>query len=401
MDRTGACLLRNIRLADGQRSDVLARDGRIQRIASSIEVRETEIATIDGGGDLLLSGLVDGHMHIDKSLAGLPWMPHPAGPDRNSRIETEKAIRGTLPLPVAVRAENLVRQVAALGTTALRTHVDIDPEAGLDNLHAVLELRDGLRHLVDIQIVAFPQSGVVRAPGVTDLLAAALDAGADLVGGIDPMGYDGDLDGQLDIVFGLAARHGVGVDLHIHDPGATGVAEVAAVIDRAGALGMAGMVTVSHGFCLGACDDATFDRLAGDMARYGVSLATHGGGASPLPPLKRLREAGVAVFAGSDNIRDTWSPFGNGDMLERAMLVAWRAGFRTDEDLEAALDLATNAGAAALGLRDYGLAPGCRADFFTVRATCPAEAVSARPVRALVVKGGTVVAQDGRLVTGM
>jgi cytosine deaminase len=393
-----ALLIRNVRPAGGALLDVLVRDGCILRIAPVLGEPGPDVPVTDGGGALLLPGLVDGHMHIDKSLAGLPWTPHPAGPDRESRIETEKAVRGELPLPVEARAENLVRQVVTLGTTALRTHVDIDPEAGLGNLRAVLQVRERLRGFVDIQIVAFPQSGVMCAPGVADLLDAAMEEGADLVGGLDPIGYDDDLDGQLDVVFGIAGRHGVGVDLHIHDAGATGIEEIAAVISRAEALGMKDMVTISHGFCLGACDDGTFGRLADGMARNGISLATHGGGASPLPPVKRLRAAGVRVFAGNDNIRDTWSPFGNGDMLERAMLTAWRSGFRTDEDLETALDLATHAGAAVLGLPDYGITPGCRADFFTVRAACAAEAVSARPVRGLVVKGGTIVARDGVLV---
>lgn len=395
MKRKGTLLLRNVRPAGRETCDILVREGRIDRIAPDIGFLETGVPELDGAGQLLLPGLVDGHMHIDKSLAGLPWMPHPAGPDRESRIETEKPLRRSLPLPVEARAANLVRQAVSHGTTALRTHVDIDPDIGLENLQAILRLREVLSGIVDIQVVAFPQSGVMRAPGVDALLEAAMADGADMIGGIDPIGYDGDLDGQLDVVFGIATRHGAGVDLHIHDPGATGVAEINAVLARTAALGMQDMVTISHGFCLGACDEATLTGLAESMARNGVSLATHGGGASPLPPVKRLRAAGVTVFAGSDNIRDTWSPFGEGDMLERAMLTAWRSGFRTDADLEIALDLATHAGAKALGLVDYGISPGRRADFITVPSSCPAEAVATRPVRGLVVKDGILVARDG------
>jgi cytosine deaminase len=108
---------------------------------------------------------------------------------------------------------------------------------------------------------------------------------------------------------------------------------------------MAGRVTVSHGFNLGAAETADFDRVAELMAESGVSLVTHGGGASPLPPVKRLWSKGVCVFAGNDNVRDTWSPYGNGDLLERAMLLAWRSGFRTDEDLALAFDIVSVAGA--------------------------------------------------------
>jgi cytosine deaminase len=162
---------------------------------------------------------------------------------------------------------------------------------------------------------------------------------------------------------------------------------------------MQGQVTVSHGFCMGAASELEFQRVAAAMAEHGVMLVTHGGGASPLPPIKQLREHGVMVFAGNDNIRDTWSPFGNGDMLERAMLVAWRAGFRTDNDLALAFETASTEGARALGLPPHGLAIGCKADFFCVPVETLAEAVVDRPPRSLVVKSGRVVARHGELCT--
>ncbi len=122
---------------------------------------------------------------------------------------------------------------------------------------------------------------------------------------------------------------------------------------------------------------------------------TNGPGPVPMPPVKRLRAAGVTVFAGSDNIRDAWSPYGNGDMLERAALIGYRQDFRADEDLAVALDLATHAAAKVLGLADYGLAEGCTADLVAVRAECVAEAVASHPPRLLVMKRGKIVARDG------
>jgi cytosine deaminase len=187
----------------------------------------------------------------------------------------------------------------------------------------------------------------------------------------------------------------VGLDVHLHDPGPQGLVEITAFSERAQAYGMRGRATVSHGFSLGAAEAADFDRTAEIMAASGVSLVTHGGGAAPMPPVKRLRSKGVLVFAGNDNVRDTWSPFGNGDMLERAMLVAWRAGFRTDDDLAVAFDMVSAAGAQALGLDDYGLEVGKRADFVCVQAETLAAAVVSRPRRSLVVKRGKIVARDG------
>ncbi len=390
----GNALLRTLRMPDGAIADIRVTDGIISEIGPSLRRREDEGEPIDGGGDLVLPGFVDGHMHLDKTLTGTPWMPHRAGPDRSSRIETEKTLRASLP-PPAERAANLVRLCIANGTTAIRTHVDVDPTIGIEHIEALLEVRREFADAVDMQLIAFPQSGVFRQPGVGDLLAAALDAGADILGGIDPIAVDDDLDGQLDFLFALAERKGVGIDIHLHDAGENGQKEIDGVTKRARAHGMAKKVTVSHGFCLGAAADSIVDGLADAMAEAGVSLVTHGGGASPLPPVKRLRARGVEVFAGNDDVRDPWSPFGEGDMLERAMLIAWRSGYRTDPDLEIALDCTTLAGKRVLGLDAGGIVIGAPADFCTVTAETPAEAVARHPKRRLVFKRGRLVAEGG------
>jgi cytosine/creatinine deaminase len=117
----------------------------------------------------------------------------------------------------------------------------------------------------------------------------------------------------------------------------------------------------------------------------------------PVPPIKRLRAAGVNVACGHDGIRDLWGPYGTGDMLERAMHVAYRSGFRRDEDIELALEAATTGGARTLGLESYGLTEGAPADVVVVDARTSAEAVVARPVRELVLKAGRVVARRGAL----
>lgn len=388
-------LFTNLRGLTGTAVDILVRDGIIVTMGSHLTAPQAEADVVDGHGALVLPGLVDGHIHLDKTLSGLPWVPHPAGPERASRIATEKTLRARWPLSVAERAAHLLRQCIALGTTALRTHVDIDPTIGLAHLHALLQVKEQFKDQVDLQIVAFPQSGVVQCPGTAELLDRALAEGADLLGGIDPLTLDGDLDGQLDTLFAMASRHGVGLDVHLHDAGAQGLQEIVALTERASAYGMTGQVTVSHGFSLGAAEADDFNRIAEMMATSGVSLVTHGGGASPVPPVKLLRARGVCVFAGNDNVRDTWSPYGNGDLLERAMLVAWRSGFRTDEDLALAFETVSSAGARALGLSKYGLAVGKQADFVCVQAETLAEAVVSRPRRLRVVKRGNIVAQDG------
>ena len=136
----------------------------------------------------------------------MPWTPHPAGPERSRRLETGKGLRGEWPLTVAERASHLLCQCIALGTIALRSYVDIDLIIGLEHLHAIVDIRDRFKDRVDLQIVAFPQSGVTQCPGVAELLNAAIVDRADLIGGIDPFTMDGDLDAQLDTLFAIASR---------------------------------------------------------------------------------------------------------------------------------------------------------------------------------------------------
>lgn len=299
---------------------------------------------------LKLPGFVDGHCHLDKTLWGMPWRPHVAGATVAERIEAERAVRGALPVPTVERGRALLNQMISCGTTALRTHVDIDTARRLDDLEAILELREQNRDRVDMQIVAFPQSGILRDPGVADLLDAALTAGADLVGGLDPIGIDRDLAGHLDVVFGLASRHGKGVDIHLHDGGEGGLAQIEDIAARTAAHGLNGKVAISHAFALGDAGPDALKRVADQLARSGVAIMTHAPGAASMPPVKALREAGVEVFSGSDNIRDLWSPYGNGDMLERARLIGYRQNFRRDEEMLIALDLVTEAGRRATGL---------------------------------------------------
>ena len=398
-------VFRNGRLAcDPTRPvDIHVRDGHFAAFADpsprSDQYPSSEsLGDQDLGGRLILPGLIDGHVHLDKTFLGLSWRPHRAGPSVPDRILSERAGRKELALSVEARALNFLGQALSHGTVALRSHVDIDPDSRLAHLHQVLAARDAFAGRVDVETVAFPQSGIVTTPGVADLLDEALAEGADLVGGLDPIGIDADLDGHLDTVFSLAEKHGVGVDIHLHDPGPKGALQLRDIAGRTAALGLQGRVTVSHAFALATVDDRTLALTVDALATAGVSILTSAPGVGALIPVERLREAGVSVFAGSDNVRDAWSPFGNADMLERAMLVAYRAGLRTDAGLALALDLASRAGAERLGYGPFGLAVGARADFVTVEAETVAEAVVSRPPRSLVVKAGRPLARNGVLI---
>jgi cytosine/creatinine deaminase len=392
-------LLTHCRLADGRLADIGIAGGRIAAIGEdATPLLSNRVPILDIGGDLVLPGLVDGHMHLDKTLMGLPWMPHAAGPARMSRIETDKTILPYLPVSTEERAGNLIEQCVAHGTSHLRTHVDIDLESRLAKLDGVLAARERHRGQVSVQIVAFPQSGVMRCPGVLDLLDAAVREGADLVGGIDPLEIDRDPKGQLDGIFAIAVRHGVGLDIHLHEPGEMGLFNVQEICARTRALGLGGKVTISHGFCLGGITERKAAAAAEMMAEAGVALVTHGAGGLTLPPLEILRAAGVLVFAGNDDIRDTWSPYGSGDLLERAAIIGWKGDFRRDDQIETAFDLVSAAGAKALGITDYGVEVGSAATLFTIAASGVPEAVAAHPPRKLVLFDGRIVARDGAVL---
>jgi cytosine/adenosine deaminase-related metal-dependent hydrolase len=396
-----ATVLANALLADGRHADLRIEGGRVGEVGKVGAVATAGAERIDLGGALLVPGLVDGHIHLDKTLLGLPFQSHRPGDTVAERIAREKEIRRELAYPVKERALRLIRRVVAYGTTFLRSHVDIDSEVGLAGLEALLDVRESVRDVIGIELVAFPQSGIIADQGTAELLDEAIRAGADLVGGLDPAGIDNDIEGHLDVIFAIAARHGVGVDIHLHDPGDLGCFELRQIAGRAEALGLVGRVAVSHAFALGEVDDAEFGRTAEALARAGVAIMTNGPGPVAMPPIKRLDAAGVLVFAGSDNIRDAWSPYGNGDMLERAMLIGYRQGLRADEDLELCFDLANGAAASVLGLDDHDIGPGAAADLVSLPAASIAEAVAVHPARTLVMKRGRVVARDGTLTASL
>ena len=195
----------NARLPSGGLADVEITCGEIAAVLPPASAEPSD-PCIDVEGRLVLPAFVEGHVHLDKTHWGAPRVPHVEGRSVRERIAAERVARHRVALPIEARASALVRTLIENGSTRARSHVDIDNDVGLANLEAVLKVREVYRDWIDIQLVAFPQSGVITEHGAPDLLAAALRAGADLVGGLDPAGFDGNAKGQLDIVFGLAER---------------------------------------------------------------------------------------------------------------------------------------------------------------------------------------------------
>lgn len=392
-----ALLITDVRPWGGAAADVLVEDGRIAAVAPGLAPPPG--APVEAGhGALLLPGLVEGHCHLDKSVWGLGWYVNTVGPRLIDKIDNERAERRRLKLDPERQCREMTRRFLANGTTRFRTHVDVDTEIGVSGIEGVMAARAALAPLVEMQVVAFPQSGMLVRPGTVELLDRALAMGAEVVGGLDPSAIDRDPKGHLDAVFALSQKHGRPIDIHLHEPGDLGAFAIELMLERVRALGMQGRLVVSHAFCLGDLPDRQSEAMMAEMAKEGIAIATTATPARVVPSLVKARAAGIPVFAGNDGIRDTWGPYGVPDMLQRAMIVGMRNNLRRDDEVMLALEAVSTEGARGCGFADYGLAPGDRADLVLVRAETVAEAVVAQPPRRLVVAAGRVVARDGILL---
>jgi cytosine deaminase len=393
-------LFTNARRMDGALCDIAVAAGRIVAITPAGGASSTA-ATVDLAGALLVPSFVEGHIHLDTSFYGDKWIAHRPctnGFDVHERVAFQAENMASA-APMAKRARDQLDLCIGNGSLQMRSHVMVDGSVGLTSLETILAVREEYRHLIDIQIVAFPQSGILKSPGTPDLLDAALSLGADLVGGLDPASFDRDVNGHLDVVFGLAGKHGVDVDIHLHDGGALGVFTIEEICARTVALGMQGHVSVSHAYALGDLAPDAARGIAARLAASGVAIMTNAPGNSAFPPVAILRQEGVTVFSGSDNIRDSWWPYGDGDMLRRAEIIGYRSGFYTDAELTAAFDVVTAAGARALRLEGYGIEVGAKADFVTLDAEHVPLAVVSVPKNRRVFRHGRLVAENGKRVT--
>lgn len=303
-----------------------------------------------------------------------------------------------------------IAKIIASGGTRIRSHAQVDADCGLERFHGVKAALEAHADALDFQIVAFPQAGIVHEQGVRALLDAALTEGADLVGGLDPLLYDRDPVSHLDVVFGLAEKHGKGIDIHLHEAGTAGLFTLEEIAARTRATGMQGQVTVSHAFALNTNPEPEVVRILDVLAEAGVSLTTVAPAKGVLPQAL-IRERRMALGLGEDGQRDYWSPYGDGDLLRRTWQLAFTNGFRSDADIEGCLDIASRGGAQVMaGARPdgsalvddsrFGLAVGAPADFLLVDADTVTSAIMDCPKDRDVFKGGRLIASGGELAGG-
>lgn len=341
-------------------------------------------------------GLVDAHIHPDKSSWNGKWMSRRPAATLTELIENDRATQSTFDRTVEERAYALLSHALKNGTLAMRAHVDVSADLGIANVEGVRAAAERLAPSLDVQIVAFPQFGLLRNPGTLEVMAGSLGAGADLVGGIDPGGLEGDLHGHLDAVFGLADRAGRDIDIHMHDGGEDGLSQIREIAARTIAGGRQGRVSIGHAFAL--CDSSlpSLEETLDRVAEAGIWIATCALGPDPVPDLDLFERHGVHLALGSDGVRDSWSPFGTGSMVDRAHLLGYRTGAITDAELERTFRLASTAGGEMLGIAELaqwqGPGSATRLEF---QADCIAQLVVDRPAPMGVYRGGEQVSAAG------
>lgn len=393
--RMADLVVSNVRPWGGTPADVVIAGGVIREVGAAAP-RDGDV--LDGRGMIALPGFVNAHAHVDKSWWGKAWVSYGGEPTTQGRIAHERAERDALGIPGVEPTVAVLREFLRHGTTAVRTHVDVDLGVGLRGIDTVREAVDRLGGAIAVEIVAFPQDGVVRRPGVLDLLDRAAAAGAASIGGLDPAGIDRDPVAQLDGLFEIAERRGIGLDIHLHDAADLGAFQIELIIDRTLRAGLQGRVTISHGFALGDLPPARQADLVDALAEAGISWATVAPVRTAPLPWRRMLDRAVGIGLGTDGIRDLWSPFGDGDILRIALGFARLHALRTDDELTTAVRLATSSAAPYVHRPVHDLVVGAPGDLVLVDAENVPDALVRVPRRALVVSGGRVVARDGEVL---
>ena len=386
---------------------LIGEQGRIEQINASIQAR-AGIREVELRGRFVSPGLIDAHQHLDKTRTRAE-VPNPQGTLLGA-IEAFRSYAARMTAEdITARAERTVNACLERGTVAIRTHANVDPEARLKGVEALVALRERVRDRMRVQVCAFLTGGAtkVNAPA-REWLEESLRMGADVVG-LNPNHADRPLE-LLDMVFEVAERHGKPIDLHLDEHLDAGRIQFDAVVERTRAHGMAGKVVASHCSALSALDAADAARVIEGFASAGIGVVTlpaanlflQGRDAGKLAPrgltrVTGLQAAGVAVAAASDNIQDPFVPSGSGDLLEiaRWSLLAAHLG---SNDLPRAFEMVSSAPARLLGLDDYGLREGARADLLITDAEDAADLVAGGALARTVLINGRVV--SGAMIPG-
>lgn len=403
----GSLLVADATLPDGRTGiDVLVQDGRIAAVGPALP-RPEGVPVHDAGGWLLSPPFVDAHFHMDSTLTyGQPRV------NASGTLLEGIALWGELkPLlteeAIVARALAYCDLAVARGLLAIRSHVDVCDDRLLA-VRALLQVREQVKPYLDLQLVAFPQDGLLRSTNARANLERALDLGVDVVGGIPHFERTSEQGAEsVRILCEIAAARGLRVDLHCDESDDPLSRHVETLAFHAHRLGLQGRVAGSHLTSMHSMDNYYVSKLLPLLAESGVAAI-----ANPLInitlqgrhdsyPKRRgmtrvpeLMAAGVTVAFGHDCVLDPWYALGSADMLDVASMGLHVAQMTSQAGMRACFDAVTVNGARVLGLEGYGLEPGCHGDFVLLQAAHPVDAIRLRAQRLLVVRGGTVLAQS-------
>jgi len=394
-------LLTGARLpGEEQLLDLAISDGRF--VAPQPEARQ--VLHLDGA--LVTPPLVEPHIHLDAVLTVGQPRPNLSGTLFEGIAIWGERVKSLTVEDVKSRVRQVLRWQLANGVQHVRSHVDVcDPE--LRALRALVELREEIGEQMDLQLVAFPQQGIMSFPEGQDLMHRAVSMGVDVVGGIPHFEMTRELGVEsVKFAFFLAAEHGLRVDIHCDETDDDHSRFVEVMAAETLRLGMEGRVTASHTTAMHSYNNAYAYRVINNIARARMHMVTNPLDNSVLQGrfdsypvrrghtrIKELMAAGVNVCIGHDSVMDPWYPLGYGDPLQAAFVLAHYAQMSGAEELERLLDMITVAPAQALGIEGYGLSVGGPASLVVYDAPTATDAIRLLPRRRLVVRRGQIVAR--------
>ncbi|NLJ79740.1 MAG: amidohydrolase family protein [Firmicutes bacterium] len=375
-------LLKNCRLRDGSIVDILTRDEKIAEVEAGLEAEGVRV--LDCRENLIVPGFVDCHMHLDKTRIAQET-PNKSGTLNEAISISQSRKRNFTKDEVMKRARKTVEMAIEAGTTFIRTNVDVDPIVGLIGLEALLAVREEFEDRLQLQLVAFPQEGILKAPGTLQLLEEALKMGADAVGGIPAK--DTSAEEHLQIIFDLAEKHDRPLDIHTDesdDPQDLTILEIA---KQTVARGLQGRVSVAHCCSLAALPPERLERVLAEIrpadlhivSLPSTNLYLQGRDDAykvrrGIAPVKILLEKGFRVAVASDNVRDAFNPFGNANLLQIALITAHGCHLGGTDELEQVFDMISSTPREMMGLNPH-ITPGGRADFTILPTENVAEAI--------------------------
>ena len=396
-------IIRNCQLSNGSTPvDIGITDGKIAEIEQQLGHKSME--EIDAHGLLVIPPFVDCHFHMDSTLSvGQPRFNKSGTLLEGIQIWNELKPDLTAEA-VKRRALELLKWSIARGTLHIRTHVDVtDPT--LLAARVLLEVREEMKEYIDLQIVAFPQNGLLRSPDGKNLLCQALDLGVDVIGGI-PHFERTMADGTRSIEWlcELAARRGLRVDMHCDESDDPLSRHVETLAQQTHRLGLGDRVTGSHLTSMHSMDNYYVSKLLPLMAESGMQaicnplINIHLQGRHDTYPKRRgltrvpeLLAAGVNVAFGHDDVMDPWYPLGSHDMLEVAHMGAHCLQMLGTKDLQTVFEMITDRSAKVLGLEDYGIRKGAKANLVVLETKSCIDAIRLRPARLHVIRNGQVI----------